>query len=139
MDPAWAAPAVATLHDLYELSPADPGRSSLVHSGLPQAASYAPAPRTLAWHAPVQSVALYALFTARVAESLAHYRGCALSPGRDLTPTRGGGVGASSLGVDPVGACPSCPIRRGPPFGHDGTERPIPRPTDATEQKTCSS
>ena len=27
----------------------------------------------------------------------------------------------------------------GPPCGHDGTERPIPRPQDATEQKRCYS
>jgi hypothetical protein len=29
------------------------------------------------------------------------------------------------------------PTTRGAPFCHDGTERPIPRPHDATEQKTC--
>ena len=27
----------------------------------------------------------------------------------------------------------------GPPFGHDGTERPLPRPQDATAQKRCYS
>src|SRR5262249_40775471 len=101
MDPAWAAPAVATRHALYALSPADSGRSSLVYSGLPQAASHAPAPRTLVGHAPVQSDAVDACCTPRVAERLAHFRGCALAPGRDLTPTPGGGVGASALGVDP--------------------------------------
>src|SRR5215831_7266813 len=55
MDPPWAAPAVATLHDLYELSAADPRRSSVVYSRLSQAASDAPAPWTLVRHAPVQS------------------------------------------------------------------------------------
>ena len=46
---------------------------------------------------------------------------------------------ASFLGVGTVGSCPSCDTRSGPPFCHDGTERPIPRPTAPTEQKTCYS
>src|SRR5713101_4255133 len=45
-----------------------------------------------------------------------------------------GGVAACALGVSTVGGRPSSP-----PFCHDGTERPIPRPNDPTEQKTCYS
>src|SRR5262245_44684695 len=126
MDPAWAAPAVATLHDLYELSPADPGRSSIVYSGLPQAASHAPAPRMLVWHAPVQSDAVDSCVTPRGAERLAHLGRCAVSQCRGLTPTPEHRGSPTSR--------PHGHTRSGPPFCHDGTERPIPRPTDTTEQ-----
>src|SRR5215472_9303857 len=50
-----------------------------------------------------------------------------------------GDRGASALGVGVVGHCSTPYARSGPPFCHDGTERPIPRPADATEQKTCYS
>src|SRR5262245_3159690 len=77
--------------------------------------------------------------TPRVAQRLAHLRVCTLSKCHGFTPIPGGGVGASAFGVGTVGGCPSCPASSGPPFCHDGTERPIPRPTDAAEQKTCYS
>src|SRR5712691_9743639 len=62
---------------------------------------------------------------------------CALSHGGGLAPTTGGGgaapvTGVLRVGVLRVGRYPS----RGPPFCHDGTERPIPRPQDPTPQQT---
>src|SRR5262249_41576735 len=135
----WAGPAVATLYDLYELSSADTERSSVVYSGLSQAVSHAPAPRTLVWHAPVKSNAVDPSLPPRVAPRLAHLGRCALSQCRGLAPTPGGGGGTAVLGIDTARGRPCCPASSGPPFCHDGTERPIPRPTDATEQKTCYS
>src|SRR5712691_2669048 len=128
MDPAWAAPAGATLHDLYELSPANPGRSSIVHSGLSQAEYHSPAPWALVRHAPVQSDAMDACLTPGAAYHLASLGGCDLSQCRGLAPIPWGGVPACALGVGTVGNCSSCHVRRHPPFCHDGTERPIPRP-----------
>ena len=47
--------------------------------------------------------------------------------------------GVLGPGVFDVGRRPSRNTQSGPPFCHDGTERPIPRPTDPTEQTTCYS
>src|SRR5712692_5166405 len=76
---------------------------------------------------------------ARVAQYLTHLRRCALSQCRGLAPTTGGRVLAPCIGVGSVGGRPSHHPSGGPPFCHDGTERPIPRPQDPTEQKTCYS
>src|SRR5262245_37241537 len=102
MDPAWPAPAVTTLYDLYKLSLTHTGRSSLVYSVLPQAEYDAPAAWALVRHAPVQSDAMDSCVTPGTAEHLAHLGGCALSPYRGLAPmpwrgvpgrTRNGGRG----------------------------------------------
>src|SRR5262249_52330390 len=49
------------------------------------------------------------------------------------------GGGAAALGGSLVRSRPCRPASCRPPCCHDGTERPIPRPTDATAQQTCSS
>jgi DDE superfamily endonuclease len=44
---------------------------------------------------------------------------------------------ASPAEASSVAEVQAAPPSVAPPFGHDGTERPIPRPHDATEQKAC--
>ena len=137
MDPAWTAPAVATLYDRYKLSPTDTGRSSPVHAGLPQAPYHAPAPWTRVRPAPVPSAAMDACLTPRVASRLADLGGGAVSPCRSLAPTPWGGGSAAARGVGTVGSRPRRPACSGPPVCHDGTARPLPRPPDATAQQPC--
>src|SRR5262245_24846198 len=139
MDSAWTAPAGATLSDLYQLPAPDTGRSSPVYSGLPQAASHASAPWTLVRHAPVQSDPMDSRLAPRVAERLADLRGCTVSQRRSVAPPSWRGGGAAALGGSLVRSRPCRHASCRPPFCHDGTERPMPRPTDATEQKTCYS
>src|SRR5437762_9861661 len=137
MDSAGTAPAGATLYALYKLPATDTGRSSHVHAGLPQAASPASAPWTLVRHAPVQSDPLESCLPSGGAEPLAALRGGAMSPCRNLAPPSWRGGGAASLGVSPVRSRPRPHASCRPPVCHDGTERPLPRPTDATAQTTC--
>jgi DDE superfamily endonuclease len=77
--------------------------------------------------------------TACVAEHAAHLGGCALSECGGLARTPGGGGVIWAAGGIPRGRGPSRPISCGSPFCHDGTERPIPRPHDATAQKAYYS
>ena len=139
LDPAWPAPAVATLSPLGALALAHTGRSSLVHAGLPHAASHAPAAWACVRHAPVHRHARDAWRTPGAAAPLAPRGGCALPQCRDLPPRPWGGVPACARGVGTVGRRSSCPSRPHPPLCHDGTARPIPRPHDPTEPNTCSS
>src|SRR5512134_1450361 len=137
MDPAWTAPAVATLHDLYELPTAHTGRSAVVHSDLPQAEYHSNAPWAPVRHAPVQGDAMDSCLTSRVAQHAAHLGGCALSQCGGLARTPGDGRPAPAVGRLPRGRWPSGNTHSGPPLCHDGTERPMPRPHDPAAQKTC--
>jgi DDE superfamily endonuclease len=62
-----------------------------------------------------------------------------MSACRGTTRTVGGGRTSLASRSLISGRGASRPTIRGPPFGHDGTERPIPRPHDATEQRACYS
>jgi hypothetical protein len=53
--------------------------------------------------------------------------------------TPGGGITAPAARAITCGRGATCHTPHGSPFCHDGTERPIPRPHDATEQKACYS
>src|SRR5712691_1862180 len=108
-----------------------------LYFSLPQAAYDSTAPRTLVWPAPVQGDTMDSCLIARVMPYLTHRGRCALSQCRGLAPTTGSGAAAPCVGVGSVGGRPSHRPSSGPPFCHDGTERPIPRPQDPTEQKTC--
>src|SRR5262249_3709379 len=74
----------------------------------------------------------------RVAARLADLRGGAVTQWRSLAPPSWRERGASALGVSPVRSRPRRHASCRPPFGHAGTERPIPRPTDATAPQPCS-
>ena len=76
---------------------------------------------------------------ARLARHAADLGGCALSPCGGLARTPGGGRTSPAVRSLSRGSGPSGDTSCGPPFCHDGTERPIPRPHDATEQKACYS
>src|SRR2546428_2764659 len=140
MDSAGTVPTVTKIHDLYELPTADTSRSSFVHSGLSQTEYNSNAPWALVRDAPVEGESLDSCVTPGIAQHSAHLGRCALSHGRGLAPTTGGGgatpvTGVLRVDVLRVGRDP----RRGPPFCSAGTERPLPRPQDPTPQKTWHS
>lgn len=91
MNAPGTAPAGATLHALYERSPADPRRAAVGRAGLPPAASDATAPWALVRDAPVQGHAMASCLLARMAPHAADLGGGALSSGGGATPTVGGG------------------------------------------------
>jgi hypothetical protein len=76
---------------------------------------------------------------ARVAEHAAHLGGCALSACGGLACTPGGGRTPSAAGGITRGRGPSHPLPRDSPGGHDGTERPLPRPHNTTAQNAYES
>jgi hypothetical protein len=73
---------------------------------------------------------------ARVAQHPARCRGCALSKCGGLTRTPGGGSTLPATDDITRRNRPGHSPARGSLFCYDVTERPIPRPHDATEQKT---
>jgi len=80
-----------------------------------------------------------ACVTARAAPYPADLGGCTLSPCRGPTRTAGECWSLSARGHHLRGRRASRLTHGGSPLCHDGTERPIPRPHDATEQKACYS
>jgi hypothetical protein len=135
MDLTRAASASATLHDVEELSPTHSGRSALVRAGLPQAASHATAAWTLVRDASIQGHAVDSCLTACVTHYPAHLGGCALSSCGGLARTPGGGSTTPAARAITRRRSPTDHTPSRSPVCHDGTERPIPRPDDATAQK----
>lgn len=126
MAPGWQTAPRPTLCDLYQLSAPNTGRSPVVHSGLSQNQSAPSRAWNHVWLAAGENQSMDPCPAAGFADGDAPIRGCAESlAARSGPATRharhGGGRG-------------SCP-----PFCHDGTERRIPRPKDADEQKSCYS
>jgi hypothetical protein len=107
----------------------------VVHADLSQAEPHATAARARVWHAPIQGEPMDACLTAGGAPHAAYVGRGALSPSRDPSRTAGSGRITHARGRLPRRGGGRCPPHRGPPCCHDGTERPIPRPQDATEQK----
>src|SRR2546428_237229 len=99
MDSAGTVPTVTKIHDLYELPTADTSRSSFVHSGLSQTEYNSNAPWALVRDAPVEGESLDSCVTPGIAQHSAHLGRCALSHGRGLAPTTGGGGATPVTGV----------------------------------------
>src|SRR5262249_56712568 len=126
-------------------APPDPGRSTLVHPGLPQNLYPPGGARALIRDGPGQSESVDPRPVTSVARGAARPWRCPRplpdGPGpaaRCLGGRRGHGHRLAGGGRCPGGPCPS--RRTGlPPFAHDGTERRIVRPPDPPAQTACYS
>jgi hypothetical protein len=134
LDPGRAAPSGATLDDGEALSPATPARPALGHAGRPAAASHTPAPGTPVREAPIPGDAGDSWLMARVTHHPAHLGGGARAACGGLGRTPGGGLTTPAARALSRRGGPTRHPLRGAPCGHDGPERPLPRPHDATAQ-----
>src|SRR4030095_6003574 len=145
MAPRWETADRPPVHGLQKLSAPDAGRSTVLHSHLPEDLQPPSGPGAPVRHGPEQSQPVDSRPPPGAAGGVARPRRCP----RPLPDRLGaaawrvrGGRGHrrhAAGGGGPTRDCRTSHRAGVPPFAHDGTERRIVRPQDAPEQTDCYS
>jgi hypothetical protein len=144
---AWrrdGKPRTARRFTVYKHCPLPtPGRSAVLHSGLPQNLCPPGGPGAPVWDGAGESQSVAPRALARAAGRPTHPRRCPEPLSGRLgaaAQSLGGGRGDHGCPAGGGGDFPGRGICRragGPPLAHDGTERRLVRPQDPPEQTAC--